>query len=92
MMRKISQRNSQMIGAGGGRRGNGRGSSSGTRKIARTLVSSSWISQPYPYQSWPILTKDRYRAQSRASRIEFAKPASRSSESPTPSHDRTTSA
>ena len=30
----------------GGRRGNGRASSNGTKKIARKPVSSSWISHP----------------------------------------------
>jgi hypothetical protein len=43
---------------GGGRRGKGRPSGSGHRKTARKPVSSSWISQPYAYQSWPMRTNE----------------------------------
>jgi hypothetical protein len=39
--------------------GNGRASRSGQRKMARKPVSSSWNSQPYPYQSCPTWTKER---------------------------------
>src|SRR5258708_5404352 len=51
MIRKISQRNSQITSLDGGRRGKGRPSRRGQRKIARKPVSKSCISQPYPYQS-----------------------------------------
>jgi len=46
MMRKISQRNNHSTARGGGRLGNGRGSRSGHRKMARKPVSRSWISHP----------------------------------------------
>ena len=59
MIRKISQRNSQITSLGGARRPKGRPSSKGQRKIAKNPVSKSWISHPYPYQSWPIWMKDR---------------------------------